>query len=137
LALVFFQQFLSVHLADSLILGPKLCLGPQVLEALLRPSRFASKAISAPIRRYLDHPLLPSIVSRAGISPRERIINIAPLERIVVHVLELLPHHVSALDFLGVAPHLPQLIVGFGFVRQLVKAKLFSNVLRIAAPAGR
>src|SRR6266481_871635 len=51
-----------------------------------------------PIRHDIDQSGLARVISRAGISPVQGVIDITALNRIVVNVFELLPHHVVILN---------------------------------------
>src|SRR5947209_2223306 len=100
-----------------------------------RPSsklRFVSRH-SLPVRDYLHQPRPARIVTRAGIAPVHGFIDIAALDRVVVHVLQLLAHHVPAPDLFGVAALLPELVVARGLVAQLQGAQLSEQDLRPVA----
>ncbi len=45
-----------------------------------------------------------------------RVIDIAALDRIVVHVFQLLPHHLLVADLLRMTPLLPDLVLALGLV---------------------
>ena len=51
------------------------------------------------------------------------IVYIAPRHRVVVDVLQLLPHHLLALDLLGTRPFLPNLVLAVHLVPCLVEGE--------------
>ena len=55
------------------------------------------------------------------------IIHISPAQRIVVNVLDFLPHHVVRLDHLRVTSFLPQLMRLINFVPQFIEPQLLQQ----------
>ena len=109
--------------------------GTHISEALLHHSRnlcactetwrvpkleFGNKVVPPntlpPIGHHLDQPRPPGIISRAGIAPRQRIVYVTSFQRIVVHVLQLLPHHLLSADLFRPTPLLPELIFASCFM---------------------
>src|ERR1019366_6080172 len=82
------------------------------------------KLLAPPIAHHLNQPCPPCIVARARITPIRRIVHIPAPDRIVVHVLELLQHHLFADDLLGMMPILPELIDLPALVRLLEVGQL-------------
>src|SRR5262245_46630288 len=74
---------------------------------------------SRPIRHHVNQPRLPRVIASAGIPPMHRVIDIAAFDRVVVHVFQLLPHHVVVTELLRVTPLLPDLMLAAGLVRLL------------------
>jgi hypothetical protein len=58
-----------------------------------------------------------------------RQIDSARFDRVVVDVIELLPHHRLALDALRVAPLLPKLVIRLSFVRSLEEGEQIEQSL--------
>ena len=56
-------------------------------------------------------------------------INVASFDGIIVYVLQFLKHHLIALDLLGHAPFLPNLIIALGLVPPLQRPKLAEKYL--------
>src|SRR5438128_1456022 len=52
----------------------------------------------SPHRPHLQHPRLPGIIPGTGITPVDRVLDVAAFHRVVVNVLQLLPHHLLTLD---------------------------------------
>ena len=96
-------------LASALV--PKLRLGNARLgSSASLPQR------SHPISNNLNHPRLPRVVARARPSPMQRVVYISTSHRVVLHVLELLLHHLVVSNLLWFAALLPDLILAFGLV---------------------
>ena len=60
------------------------------------------------------------------------VIHIAPLHRIQVDVVQLLPHHLLVRDLLRMASFLPELILALGLVVPLVHRELTQERFRVA-----
>src|ERR1700722_694127 len=99
-------------------LVPKLRLGTHSTEPPF-PRRTPRRHCSAPIGNHLRQSRLARIVAGAGITPMDRIIDVAALDRIVVNVVELLVHHFVVADLLGFAALFPNLVLTFSLVTQL------------------
>jgi hypothetical protein len=55
------------------------------------------------------------------------IVHEASLHRVLMDVVQLLPHHFVILYLLGFRPFLPDLVLAFSLVLQLVKAELLEQ----------
>jgi hypothetical protein len=57
------------------------------------------------------------------------VVDITPFDRIIVDVLQLLPHHLIGLDLLRLTTLLPYLVLGRSLVVESIRAKLPQNRL--------
>src|SRR4051794_8852635 len=64
---------------------------------------------SSPTRIHFDQARFAQIVSGTRIPPMRRLIDISAFDRVIVAILQLLPHHVAILNLLGVGALLPDL----------------------------
>lgn len=85
---------------------------------------------ASPSTRNLDQAILPEIIPSAGISPVFRPVHIAPFDRIIVYVIQLLSHGRFVLDKLRMVAFFPDLISGLGFMRAFEKSQHFQNSRR-------
>src|ERR1700722_12296179 len=98
-------------------LVPKLCLGTHFRETPFRVT-------STPVRNNIDQTSLAAIIPRTGISPMDRLIDIASLDRIVMDVFQFLNEHLVIGDLFRVTPFLPHLIGAFFLVAAFEGAQL-------------
>src|SRR5438093_8935944 len=79
---------------------------------------------SPPSGHHVHQPRHPRVIPRTGIPPMRRLIDVAALHGVVVHVFQLLPHHPVVADLFGMAALLPDLVLAVGLVPKLGGAKL-------------
>ena len=95
------------------------------------PLRALQRPISKPAIN-IDQPRLAKIAARTRITPVLRQIHIAPLDRIAVDVVELLPHNRLAEDHFGMASLLPELILPIQLVRLPGETQPRQKTLRLS-----
>src|SRR5579863_9159204 len=85
------------------------------------PRQIPGTSALPPIGNYLQQAFPSRIITRARITPMCGIIDVSASHGIVLHVLELLDHHIIALELLRVASLLPELVRLTNLVSQFVK----------------
>lgn len=91
----------------------------------------------SPVGADVDDAGLACVITGTAVPPMNRIVDVTTTQRIVVDVLDLLPHHVVRFDDFGMAAFLPYLKVLVDLVPQFVvlqflKQSLVSHLLHLA-----
>lgn len=116
---IFFFSFPSSDFSRS-----QAPIGNAVLEALL--------PVTSPCPSNFDQTFIAKIIPCAGIPPMLRTVHIATLDGIVVHIVQLLPHHGFIADKLWMVALFPDLVDRFGFVWALEESQHFQDFRRAA-----
>src|SRR5262245_46492886 len=77
---------------------------------------------SVPVGNHLEQSVASLVIHRARVEPMHRIGYVPAPQRIIVHILEFLQHHVVASNLLRMAALLPQLMSLISLVMQLEEA---------------
>lgn len=73
----------------------------------------------SPVRDNFDQAFHSGIIACTRIAPVQRIVDVSPAQRIMVHVLQFLQHHFVVLQLLWPTAFLPQLMDLVDLVAQL------------------
>src|SRR5262245_13809760 len=84
-----------------------------------RTSRSSASRLS-PLGNHLNQPRLPCIIACAGMPPMRWILDITAVQGVIVDILQLLKHHLFALNLLRMVPLLPKLITALDLVTGLM-----------------
>jgi len=81
------------------------------------PTKTRQRRDSAiPFRINFQHPFFPRVITRTGIAPMHRIVDIATFNRFLVDVFDFLQHHRRVLYLLGMRAFFPDLIIAVCFM---------------------